>query len=100
MQLLDGQQEAHVNTVFPQHPQMLFTRNPAIYFPEVDKTFVDVFGMLLGFLQNLLVRENLFCSATATTKTALGIIQLWFNYFSGILASLFLGVLVKRCRGS
>ena len=41
MQLLDGQQEAHVNTVFPQHPQKLFTRNPAIYFPQVDKTYVQ-----------------------------------------------------------
>jgi len=28
----------------------------------------------------------LFCSATPTKKTALGIIQLWFNYFRGILA--------------
>jgi len=57
-----------------------------MYFPEVDKTFVDVFGMLLGFLENLLESGNLFCSATPTTKTALGIILLWFNSFSGIMA--------------
>jgi len=30
--------------------------------------------------------RNLFCSATAATKTALGIIHLWFNYFRGIMA--------------
>jgi len=31
---------------------------------------------------NLLESEHLVCSATATTKTELGIIQLWFNYFA------------------
>jgi len=40
IQLLDGHQEAAINTVLPQHPPKLFTRNPAIYFPEVDKTCV------------------------------------------------------------
>jgi len=35
-----------------------------------------VFGMLPGFLENLLESGNVFCSATAATKTALGIIQL------------------------
>jgi len=40
IQLLDCQQEAPINTVLPQHPPKLFTRNPAIYFPEVDKTCV------------------------------------------------------------
>ena len=54
IQLLDCQQEAPVNTVFPQHPPKLFTRNPTIYF--------------------------------FATKTALDIIQLWFNYFRDILA--------------
>jgi len=93
IQLLDGQQEAPVNTVFAQHPPKLFTRNPAIYFPEVDKTCAYTFGMLPGF-QGFLVY-----SATAAAKTALGVIQFWFNYFRGILA-LFLGDCAKRCRGS
>ena len=31
---------------------------------------------------NLLESEHLVCSATAATKTELGIIQLWFNYFA------------------
>jgi len=70
---------APVNTVFPQHPPKLFTRNPAIYFPEVYKTCVSVFSWLPGFLENLLESKNLFCSATAATKTALGIIQLCIN---------------------
>jgi len=81
IRLLNGQQEAPVdkeatvNTVLPRHPPKLFTRNPVIYFPEVDKTCVYVFGMLPGFLENLLESGNLFCSATVVTKTALGIIS-------------------------
>jgi len=41
------------NTVLLQHPPKLFTRNPAIYFTEVDETRVlaNVFGMLPGFLE-------------------------------------------------
>ena len=34
----DGPQKESVNTLLPQHPPKLFTRNPAIYFPAVDKT--------------------------------------------------------------
>jgi len=82
MQLFGRQQEALVNTARPQHPPKLFTRNPAVYFPEVD----EIFGMLPGFLENLLESGNLFCSATAATKTTVGVIQLWFHYFRGILA--------------
>ena len=52
--------------------------------------------MVPGFLENLLESGNLFCSATATTKTALGIIQLWFNYFRGILAYTLPGRLSKE----
>jgi len=50
--------------------------------------------MFLGFLENLLESGNLFCSATAMTKTALGTIQLWFNYFRGILVYTFPGRLM------
>jgi len=49
IQLIDGQQEAPIDTVLPQHPQRLFTSNPVIYFPQVDKTCVGVFCMFLGF---------------------------------------------------
>ena len=41
-----------------------------------------------GFLENLQESGNLFCNATATTKTALGIIQLWFNYFPVLACTL------------
>ena len=34
--------------------------------------------------QNFAGEWNMVCSATAGTKTALGIIQLWFKYFTGI----------------
>ena len=51
--------------------------------------------MLQRFLENLLESGTLFCIATAATKTALGIIQVWFNYFRGILACTLLGRLSK-----
>ena len=41
-----------------------------------------VFGILLRFLKNLLESEILTCNAMARMKTALGIIQLWFIYFT------------------
>jgi len=43
--------------------------------------------MLPGFLENFLESGNLFCIAMAASKTAVGFIQLWFNYFPVILAS-------------
>jgi len=42
----------------------------------------DVFSILPRFLKNMVESENLVCRATAETKTALGIIQFWFNYFA------------------
>jgi len=41
-----------------------------------------VFGILPRFLKNWLESGNLVCNSTAGTKTALGIIQLWFNYLA------------------
>ena len=74
IQLLDGQQEVNNNrtpvlpqtTVLSQHHQTFFTRYAAISFLKADKTYVYVFGMLQGFLENLLQNGNLFCSATAS----------------------------------
>jgi len=60
----------------PENHPKLFTRNPAIYFPKVDKSCIDVFGMLPRFLENLLESRNLLCSATAATKSALSTTQL------------------------
>jgi len=37
VQLLDGQQEAPVNTVLPQHPQKFFTRNRPYTIPRSTK---------------------------------------------------------------
>jgi len=51
--------------------------------------------MLLGFLENLLESGNLFCRATAATKTTLGIMQLWLNNFP-ILACTLPGRLSKE----
>jgi len=51
-------------------------------FLEIDKACVDVFGILPRFLKYLLESENVIYNATTGTKTALGIIQVWFNYFA------------------
>jgi len=61
---------------------MLFIRNPLIFFLEMDKTCVDIFGILLRFLENLQESEScLWCyGQDENLKTAPGIIQLWFNY--------------------
>jgi len=72
-------------------------RNPTLHFPDADKTCVYAFGMLPGFLENLVESENLVCDSVAATKTALGIIHFWFNYYTrGILAFTFPGSLNKE----
>jgi len=53
-----------------------------MYFPEVDKTCVYVFGRLPGFLENWLKSGILLCSATGAAKTALSVLKLCFNYFA------------------
>ena len=150
---------------FPQHPPKLFTRNPAAYFPEVDKHVytslacsqdfskicwrVEICSVLLrprrkphgvssvpspwgpyppnkaprprietwNIINQLSFCQFLECQAPpaqtesppAETQrphienflaTVLGIIQLWFNFFTGSWHTLFLGDYVKRCRGS
>jgi len=42
----------------------------------------NIFGILPKFLEKLLQNENLVCSATVETKIALGVLQLWLNYFT------------------
>jgi len=64
-----------VNTELPQQTSKLFTRYPIVGFLEINKTCVDVFGILPRFF------ENLVCSGTARTKTVPGSIQLWFDWF-------------------
>jgi len=50
-------------------------------FFEVDKTCADIFGILPRFMGKLLESEKIFCSSTARTKTAPGVLQLWIDYF-------------------
>ena len=42
----------HPSTLYSHNTPKAFHENPAIYFPEVNKTCVYVFGMLSGFLEN------------------------------------------------
>jgi len=88
VRLLDGQQEAPVNTVLPQHPQNFSggTRQYTFHtFPRSTKHVYTSLAYSQDFTK-IYWSGNLLCSATAATKTALGIIQLWFNYFCGIMA--------------
>jgi len=48
-----------------QYSQQLFTKNLVVCFLEVERTRVDVFGMLPRFFENLLESEILICSTTA-----------------------------------
>jgi len=52
--------------------------------------------MLQGFLESLLESGTLVCNATGATKTALGIIQLWFSNFRGTLVYTLPGRLSKE----
>jgi len=76
IQWLDGQEQAAVNTVLPQPSltKAFHERPNLMFFSKVDKTCLDIFGILQRFIETLLESENLVCSATARTKTALGII--------------------------
>jgi len=100
IQLLDGQQEVPVNTVFPQRPPKLFTRNATICFPEVDKARAYVFGMLPRFRDNLLESGGLVYSATAATKPHWILSSFGLIIFATSWHTLFLGDCAKRCRGS
>ena len=44
----------HSSTSYSQNTPELFTRNPTVCLPKVNKTCVYVFGMLPGCLENLL----------------------------------------------
>jgi len=69
---------------------------PVICFLTVDKTCVDIFCILLKFLEDLLESENLVYMCHSQDETALGILELWFNYFA---ASFFkaLGIYFFKC---
>jgi len=95
IQLLDGQQETPVNTVLPQHPQNFSRETRQYTFPRSTKYVYTSLACSQDF-SKICWNGNLFCSATAATKTALGVIQLWFNYFRGIMAYTLPGRLSKE----
>jgi len=74
-----------LSTLLPKH-LLSFSRKTRSYaLPRSTKhvfTVGYVFGMLPRFLENVMESGILFCCATAATKTALCITQLWFNYFA------------------
>jgi len=100
LQLLDGQQEVPVNTVLPQHPQRFFKRNPAIYFSQVDKTCVDVFGMVPGF-SKISWRVEI-CSVVLRPRRKQRWVSSCFGsvIFAAPWHTLFLGGWAMVCRGS
>ena len=69
----------------PQHPQNVSRGTQQCTFPRSTKHVYTYLACSQDF-SKICWSGKLFCSATAATKTALGIIQLWFNYFRGIMA--------------
>ena len=54
IQRIDGPQQAVMNTVLLQHSPNIFRRNPVVCFYEVDIKWVEILGIPLRFLENLL----------------------------------------------
>jgi len=86
---------SHPSTPYSQNITPSFPRGTRPYtlytFPRSTKHVCESLACSQDFLKNLLASRNFLCSATAATKTRLSIIQLWFNYFHGIVAYTLLG---------
>jgi len=71
------------STPYPGSTPKKFPRGSRWHaFFEIDKTCVNIFFVLRRYFDYVLESGNLACSATAGTKTALGILCFWFNYFA------------------
>ena len=96
--VLDGQQDEPVNTVLLQHPQK-YSRGTRQYtfhtFPSSTKPLCTSLAYSQD-LSKIFWSGKFFCSATTATKTAQCIIQLWFNYFRGIMTCTLPGRLSKK----
>ena len=87
----------HPSTPYSRNTPESFSRRTRPYiFPRSTKNVYTSLACSQDFLKILLENGNLFCSATAATKSALGITQHWFKYFRGILAYTLLGWLRKK----
>jgi len=64
------------STPYSRKTHEVFPRHPVTCFCEVDKTRTDIFDILPRFFKNLLESEDILCSATARTKTALDFLHL------------------------
>ena len=81
-----------------RHPLTPFSRGTRSCALSKSITRVGAFPILPRFLENFLEREKLVCSATAGTKTAMGIFQICFNYFVASLCialGAFQGILMQ-----
>ena len=67
--------------------KVIYEEHGHIYaFPRSTKYVYESLACTQDFSKICCRSGNSFCCATATTKTVLGPIQLWFKYFRGILA--------------
>ena len=101
IQLLDCQQEAPVNTVLPQHPPKLFTRNPVVHFLEVDKTCAVHKSLACSQDFSKICWRAEICSVELRPRQK----PRWVSSSFGSVIfpfwhALFLGGLAKRCRDS
>ena len=79
------------STPYSRNTPQSFYRGTQSYAFRRRQRRINIFGIFPIFNKNVLESENLVCCATAGTKTALGILQLRFNY----LATSFLKALGK-----
>jgi len=89
-----------MNTVLPQNPPKLFTRNPVVCFPEVDKTCVVYKSLACSQDLSKICWRVEICSVVLRPRQK----PHWVSSSLGSIIfpswhALFLGSLAKRCRG-
>jgi len=78
----NGKQQLTINAILLQNPPNFISRNPVIWFFEVNKACKEVFAIFPRFLKDLLQSEDLAHGAATWAKSALSIFQFGFHYFT------------------
>jgi len=91
----------HPSTPYSRNTPESFSRRTRPYiFPRSTKNVYTSLACSQDFLKILLENGNLFCSATAATKSGWVSPSIGSNIFAASWHTLFLGGYAKRCPGS
>jgi len=86
-----SEQEYSYLTASNRLPSTPYSHNTPQSFSRATRPYIFPSGATKHVHKPLACSQDFlkicFCSATAATNSTLGIIQCWFNYFSGILAN-------------